>query len=161
MAALHWCQWQEEPTCSAARRTDKNKHGRASGWQVPWIWSVPLAQPRRRLWWEKAAAGGTQRLPLKENTTPAESPAKLRENKTMNRLEIFWCKVGFTFFFLQPGCKMTSVISWGFIAVHMSPCPESSPKAAQSVWYKDPQGMTGGYLSRAPSQWFRISSAIQ
>lgn len=48
---------------------------------------------------------------LKESTATEKSPTKLHENKTMNRLEIFGCKFGFIFYFLQSGCKMTSAVS--------------------------------------------------
>lgn len=59
------------------------------GWQVPWVWSVPPAG----LWvWLLMGKGSwlyTQHLLLEENTATAKPPAKLHENKTMNRLEIF------------------------------------------------------------------------
>jgi len=90
MAALHSWLWREETPCSAAKtqEIDGRRIGQSVGQWVSRTWSVPPAQPRGMLVMRKGSGLCTQHCPLKENTAAAK-PAKLHENKTMNRHEIF------------------------------------------------------------------------
>lgn len=90
-----------------------------------WDGSVPPAQPWGLFMMRKGSRLCSQRPLPKESTATANFPGKLHENKTINKLEILCCKVGFTFF-LQSGYKVTSAMNSDFIAVHLSPCPEYS-----------------------------------
>lgn len=128
MAALCQCPWQEEPTGRAAESSGISQEWRwaVSCCQVlPWVCASSTALGL--LLMRKGSSLCSQHPLTKENTAAAKFPAILHENKTINTLEILRCKVSFTFF-LQSGCKVTSAVNSDFIAVHLSPCPDTPPR---------------------------------
>lgn len=129
--------------------------GRSLGWAL-----CLHRNPTVCSWYEKAAGSAHSIFWLRTISQQQNPP--LNCMKILPWLEIFWCKVVFTLFFLPLGYEITSAIRSACIAVHSSPCPEHSPKAVQYVWYKqDPLGMTGILLSKASSQWFRPHSVVE
>lgn len=118
------CPWQEELICRAQRAQGKSRS--EVGSQLgprSWDGSVPPAQPWGLLLMSKGSRLCSQHPLPQENTATENFPAKLHENKTINKHEILWCKAGLTFF-LQSGYKVTSAMNSDFIAVHLSPSPE-------------------------------------